>query len=152
VQKIVAEALLHGVYVLTSRDSERANGMTAAWASQVSFSPLLIAVSVAPERFTHEVIERSGYFALNALHQGQIELARAFGFRSGRKVNKLEGVAHHPAANGSPVLDEAASYVECRVVDRVAAGDHTLFIGEAVDGALLTGLGTMPFRWGDYFK
>jgi flavin reductase (DIM6/NTAB) family NADH-FMN oxidoreductase RutF len=151
-QKVVARALLHGVYVLTSRDSERVNGMTAAWVSQVSFRPLLLSVAVAPERFTHELIDRSGYFAVNTLGQGQAALARAFGFRSGRKVDKFEGVGHHPAANGSPVLEEAVAYVECRVVDRLTAGDHTLFIGEVVEGAVLKDEEPLPFRWGDFFK
>jgi flavin reductase (DIM6/NTAB) family NADH-FMN oxidoreductase RutF len=151
-QKVVARALLHGVYILTSRDSERSNGMTAAWISQVSFRPLLVSAAVAPERYTHELIERSGYFAINALYEGQAELARNFGFRSGRKVDKFQNVAHHPAANGSPVLDEAAAYLECRVMDRVTVGDHTLFIGEVVDGALLKDRETLPFRWGDFFK
>jgi flavin reductase (DIM6/NTAB) family NADH-FMN oxidoreductase RutF len=151
-QKIVARALLHGVYVVTARHEERQNGMTAAWVSQVSFRPPLVMVSIAPERYTHELIERSGHFAVNALHEGQTELARGFGFRSGRKTDKLAGVPHHAAANGSPVLDEALAYLECRVVDRVTAGDHTLFLGEVVGGDVLNDREPLPFRWADYFK
>jgi flavin reductase (DIM6/NTAB) family NADH-FMN oxidoreductase RutF len=151
-QKVVARALLHGVYVVTAKDGERVNGMTAAWVSQVSFKPLLIAVSIAPERYTHELIERSGYFAVNSLHDGQAELARSFGFRSGRRADKFENVAHTSAANGSPVLSEAAAFVECKVVQRVSVGDHTLFVGEVVDGKLLKDIDVLPFRWGDFFK
>ncbi|MFH0809435.1 MAG: flavin reductase family protein [Pseudomonadota bacterium] len=151
-QDVVAKALLHGLYVLTCKDGQRINGMTAAWVSQVSFNPLLIAVSVAPERHTHELLQNSSHFALNSLRGGQLDLARKFGFRSGRNTDKLEGIAHHPAANGSPVLDDAVAYVECRIQDTVTTGDHTLFIGEAVDGKVLADQDVLPFRWGDFFK
>jgi len=151
-QKVAARALLHGVYILTARDGERLNGMTAAWVSQVSFRPLLVMVSVAPERYTHELIERSGYFAVNSLERRQTELARGFGFRSGRKVDKLAGVKHHAAPHGSPVLDEAVAWLECRVVDRIKAGDHTLFIGEVVAGEALSDKELLPFSWSDFFK
>jgi len=151
-QKVAAQALLHGVYIITARDGERINGMTAAWVSQVSFRPLLVMVSIAPERYTFELIDRSGYFAVNALHVNQIEIARGFGFRSGRKADKFEGVAHQAAPNGSPILSEANAWLECRVVDRHRAGDHTLFIGEVVAGEVLKDKDILPFRWGDYFK
>lgn len=152
-QKTAAKALLHGVYIVTAKHGDKRNGMTAAWVSQVSFRPLLVMVSVAPERYTHELIDRSGHFALNTLAEGQKELARSFGFRTGRKADKLEGVRCASAPNGSPLLEEALAWLECKVVDKVSAGDHTLFIGEVVAGDVLrTDLEPLPFRWGDFFK
>jgi flavin reductase (DIM6/NTAB) family NADH-FMN oxidoreductase RutF len=151
-QKVVAQTVLHGVYILTAAEGERRNGMTAAWVCQVSFRPLIVAVSVAPERYTFDLIDKSGYFALCALKAGQEKDAKHFGFVSGRKGDKFEGYKISAAANGSPVLEDSVAYLECKVVERVLAGDHTLFLGEVVDGKVLQGGEPLPFRWSDYFK
>jgi flavin reductase (DIM6/NTAB) family NADH-FMN oxidoreductase RutF len=151
-QKIVSKAISHGVYIITARTKDKMNGMTAAWISQVSFKPLLFMVSIAPERFTHDLIKESGYFAINTLDEDLQNYAATFGFRSGRKTDKFQGVPFVDAPNGSPVLDGALAFFECKVVDTFSAGDHTLFIGEVVEAKLFKE-DTEPliFHWDDYF-
>lgn len=151
-QDIVAKAITHGVYIVTTRTKERINGMTAAWVSQVSMNPLLLMVSIAPARYTYGLIKESGYFAINVLAEGQEELARSFGFRSGRKHDKFQNIPYFNALNGSPVLNDAMAFFECKLTDTFTAGDHSLFIGSIVDAGLLKSqLQALAFRWEDYF-
>ena len=131
-QEVAFAALVHGVYVVTTRVGEKINGMTAAWVSQVSLKPLLIMVSIAPPRFTHTLILESGSFVINVLASGQVELAKRFGYKSGRTIDKLAGLETLAAASGAPVLPQAYAYLDLKLVHTFAAGDHTLFVGEVV--------------------
>ena len=75
-----------------------------------------------------------------------------FGFKSGRKFNKFENIKYFDALNGSPVLDEAMAFFECKLADTFKAGDHNLFIGDVVEAKLLaTEDEPLIFHWEDYF-
>ena len=149
---IVSKGISHGIYIVTVRTKNTINGMTAALISQVSFHPLMLMVSVAPERYTHGLIKESGYFAINTLAENQKDIVKHFGFKSGRKIDKFKGISYFDAPNGSPVLSEAIAFFECRLADTFKAGDHTLFIGEVVTAKLLKiDIQPMIFRRGDFF-
>lgn len=151
-QEIVSKAISHGVYIITVRVKEKVNGMTAAWVSQVSFQPLLLMASIAPERFSYDLIKQAGYFAVNTIDEDLENYAATFGFRSGRDSDKFQGVSYSEAPNGSPILEGAVAFCECKVIDTFPAGDHTLFIGEVVAGKLLKKSSEpLIFRWEDYF-
>jgi flavin reductase (DIM6/NTAB) family NADH-FMN oxidoreductase RutF len=136
-QEIAFTALVHGVYVVTTRVGEKINGMTAAWVSQVSLNPLLVMVSIAPSRYTHTLIQESGSFAINVLPRGQVELAKRFGYKSGRKIDKFAGLEYLTAGSGAPVLDQAYAYLDLKLAHTFAAGDHTLFVGEVLEAKIL---------------
>jgi flavin reductase (DIM6/NTAB) family NADH-FMN oxidoreductase RutF len=136
-QEAAFAALVHGVYVVTTRVGEKINGMTAAWVSQVSLKPLLVMVSIAPPRYTHTLIQESGVFAINVLASDQVELAKRFGYKSGRKVDKCAGLDWVTAASGAPVLPQAHAYLDLKLVHTFTAGDHTLFVGEVVEAKIL---------------
>lgn len=151
-QQIITAYIPQGVYVITVRKGEKINGMTAAWVGQVSFKPRMLAVAIAPQRYTFELLKESGVFAINVLGEGQVELAKHFGFQSGREVNKFEGIEYQSALKGSPVLKEAIAYFECEVKCTCETGDHWIFAGEVVDhGVLREGVPPLIFRWDDYF-
>lgn len=151
-QEIVSKGITHGVYIVTVRTKEKINGMTAAWVSQVSFQPLLLMVSIAPARFTHNLIKEAGFFAINTLDKNMHDLAVTFGFKSGRKIDKFQNVPYFDAPNGSPIIKNALAFFECKVKDTFVAGDHTLFIGEVVAAELLKkDLEPLVFKWEDYF-
>lgn len=151
-QKLITRAVPTGVNIVTVRSGDRINGMTVAWATQVSFKPRLIAVSIAPPRFTYGLIKESGFFCINALPEGAGRLARHFGFKSGRKVDKFKDIEYENALNGSPVIKEAYAYLECQVKDVFPSGDHEIFVGEVVDsGELSADVKPLIFRWEDFF-
>jgi len=151
-QDIVSKAISHGVYIITTRTKEKINGMTAAWVSQVSLQPLMLMVSIAPARHTHRLIKESGYFAINTLSEDQKDIAKHFGFKSGRKVDKFELISYFDAPKGSPVLNDAIAYFECEVANMFEAGDHTLFVGRVTTAKMLKeDKKPLIFRWDDYF-
>jgi flavin reductase (DIM6/NTAB) family NADH-FMN oxidoreductase RutF len=136
-QEVAFTALVHGVYVVTTRLGEKINGMTAAWVAQVSLNPLLVMVSIAPSRYSHTLIKESGIFAINVLTGEQVELAKRFGYKSGRKIDKFAGLDCLAAGSGSPVLPQAYAYLDLRLVHTYTAGDHTLFVGEVMEAKIL---------------
>jgi flavin reductase (DIM6/NTAB) family NADH-FMN oxidoreductase RutF len=129
--------LSSGVYVIGVAHDGRSNAFTAAWLTQVSFDPLLVALSINPENYSFSLIQQSGVFAVNVLGKGQLDMARHFGTQSGRHINKLAGQRWRPGTLGAPLLEAAAAYLECRVVDMRTAGDHQLAVGLVVGGEVL---------------
>ena len=151
-QELITKTVPTGVSVVTVRSGDKVNGMTAAWVTQVSFKPAMIAVSIAPQRYTHGLIKESGYFCINALPVESKDVAKHFGFKSGRKTDKFKGMRYTNSLKGSPVLESAYAYVECEVVHTYEAGDHTLFIGSVIDSVeLKDGANPLIFRWNDFF-
>jgi flavin reductase (DIM6/NTAB) family NADH-FMN oxidoreductase RutF len=126
-----------GVYVVGVADGQKRDAFTAAWIMQASFNPLLLAVSINPDNASYELLHASGGFTVNVLKQGQLELARRFGTRSGREEDKLAGIRSHPGRRGTPILDDALAYFDCEVLGRTRAGDHELVLGQVVDGRIL---------------
>ncbi len=151
-QRTISTYIPQGVFVVTTQADGKINGMTAAWVSQVSFKPRLLAVAIAPQRYTYELIEKSKVFCINVLSEDQIELAKHFGFQSGRKVNKFETVPYKFALKGSPVILSAVAYFECEVTHMYEAGDHIIVVGEVGDYEVLRpDAKPLIFRWEDYF-
>jgi flavin reductase (DIM6/NTAB) family NADH-FMN oxidoreductase RutF len=134
-----------GLYVLGSRGGERRNGMTVNWATQVSFDPKLLAVSVEHEAFTHELVAEGGVFSLNLISQDDRAIVRKFTkpvdveLTAGTPTTgTLNGFAFHDGVTGAPILDLAVAYVDCEVRQQVELGGHTLFVGEIVDAGFQT--------------
>jgi flavin reductase (DIM6/NTAB) family NADH-FMN oxidoreductase RutF len=126
-----------GVYVVGVADGQRRDAFTAAWLTQVSFDPLLLAVSINPDNASYELLHATGGFTVNVLKEGQLELARRFGTRSGRDEDKLAGIRWRPALVGAPILEDALAYFDCELMGRTRAGDHELVLGRVLDGKIL---------------
>ena len=135
-------ALFHqltlGVYVVGVADAGRRDGFTAAWVMQVSFDPLLLALSINPEHASYPLLLGGGGFAVSVLKQGQVELARRFGTQSGRDHDKLAGLKRRPGRTGAPILEDALAYFDCELTGSMRSGDHQLVLGRVIDGRILT--------------
>ncbi|MCD6465216.1 flavin reductase family protein [Candidatus Bathyarchaeota archaeon] len=134
----LAYRLLHprNTALLTCVDEEgRANIITLAWLMPVSINPPLVAVSIAPRRYSHKLIEESGEFVINVPTMELVEETLYCGSVSGRRVDKFKetGLTPIPAKKvKAPAIKECIAHLECVVRQKVPAGDHTLFIGEVV--------------------
>ncbi|HEU5087390.1 MAG TPA: flavin reductase family protein, partial [Roseiflexaceae bacterium] len=83
------------------------------------------------------LIRKSGAFALNFMADEQRKQAGAFGKKYAKVGDKFGDFPHHAGpATGSPILDDALGYLECRVTGWLAAGDHDVLVGEIVDAQL----------------
>ena len=105
------------------------------WTMRTSASPPMMAISVAPSRFTHGLIEGAGEFVLAYPGREQAQATQLCGSRSGRDVDEFAqvGVTVLPGWQvAAPVIAECVANLECRVVDRFTTGDHSIFVGEVV--------------------
>lgn len=130
------EKMRSGLYIVTSAYRGTLAGCTCVWVTRSSFAPPLLSVCLAPTRHTLSIIEQSKCFCINVLGLGDTDLARKFGFTSGNKENKFEGMAYRRGETGSPILEAALSYLDCNVVTVAPVGDHRLVVGELVDAAV----------------
>ena len=138
--------LTHGVYVIGVTDKDKVNAFTAAWVMQVSYRPLLIALSVNPGHSSYKMLVDGGAFSINVLSSRQVELARHFGQPA--KVNKLGGIKWHRCKSGTPVLGDAMAWFDCKYSHECPAGDHVLVFGHVVDGAVQD-TGSLPMNYRD---
>ncbi len=142
---------VHGVYVVGTSDGERINGMTAAWVSQVSMTPLMVVVSIAPRRFTYEMLKKTKKFSLSQLAEDQMDISNLFGGISGRMKDKFSEVKYR-LIDGLPVLDDCIGYVICEVAGELVCGDHIVVCGRVVkEGIISPERKPLIFRWADYF-
>lgn len=123
--------MTYGIYVLTTRTGETINGMIASWVSQVSFDPPLFMVAVHPNRYSHDLLVQSGHFALHVIDDQQKDLLARFKGPVARE--KFDAIAWHEGVTGCPILEDCIASVECRITQQLVPGNHTLFVGEAVD-------------------
>jgi len=141
-----------GLYVVGSTDGgERRNAMTLNWATQLAFDPKWIGISVEHGAFTHELIEATNVFSLNLVDREDRAIVRKFtkpvDVDLGAKT--LNGFPYVEKVTGAPVLAQAVAYLDCEVRERVAVGDHTLFLGEVVDCGFLKDEETEVLRMED---
>jgi flavin reductase (DIM6/NTAB) family NADH-FMN oxidoreductase RutF len=134
--------LTNGVYVVGAADGDTRNAFTAAWVMQVSYDPLMLALSINPEHATYSLVHANRAFTVNVLKSGALDLARRFGTRSGRDVDKLAGVRWRAGRSGAPVLHDALAYFDCEVVGSAPAGDHELVVARVIDGQILDATAT----------
>jgi flavin reductase len=121
-------ALTTGIYVLTVRDGDRRHGMSSSWVTQVSGDPPLVAAAVDRRHFTHDLLARTGRFALNVVGQERRHLEEYFHSGASRRPDNLDALACDDSPDGLPLLLDATACLECRVQHATAAGDHTLFV------------------------
>lgn len=148
------QQLSYGVYVVSSVQEGRYNGQIANAVFQVCAEPPVVAVCINKENLTHEYIEESRAFTVSVLEQETpLQFIGRFGFRSGRDLDKFEGVEHRMGSTGAPVVVEhAVGYLEARVVDRLEVFTHTIFVGHIVDGAPLTDRPPMTYAYYHHVK
>jgi flavin reductase (DIM6/NTAB) family NADH-FMN oxidoreductase RutF len=132
-KKTVLRMFTYGLYAVTSRHGETLSAMTANWITQAAFDPPLLALAVQNESHSRQVIQASGVFAVNIYETGQRDFAGGLGRKFAKHPEKLTEIEWKPGpATGSPLLDAALGWVECRVQGSLPAGDHTLFVAEVV--------------------
>jgi flavin reductase (DIM6/NTAB) family NADH-FMN oxidoreductase RutF len=140
-----------GLYLLGSRSGDRRNLMTLNWATQVSFEPKLVAVSVEQAAVTHDLITRGRAFSLNLLDREDRALVRKFvkPVDLDEDGTSLAGVRFHDGITGAPVIDQAVAWIECRIHQDIDCGGHTLFVGEVVDAGFRSAEDTDILRMED---
>jgi len=138
VKKTVLRMIPYGLYVLTAKGEDgTVAGATVNWVTQASFAPPLVVVGVKADSQVHAIIKESKAFALNVLGKDQGATAFAFFKPAVRDGETVSGEPFRSGTTGAPVLERAPAFVECRLVDTVERGDHSIFVGEVVEAGLV---------------
>jgi flavin reductase (DIM6/NTAB) family NADH-FMN oxidoreductase RutF/rubredoxin len=139
----------YGMYVIGAHKGDKINAQIANTLFQISSEPPTLAVSINKKNLTHEYIRDSQAFAAAVLNiDTPLAFIGQFGFKSGRDINKFEGVNYKTGSTGSPiVLDNTVSYLEVKVSQEVDAGTHSIFIGQVVEGEVLNDKKTLTYEY-----
>ncbi len=136
-KKSALRMIPYGLYVLTGETKAgEVAAATVNWVTQTAFAPPLIVVGVKTDSGAHSVIKEAGSFALNILGKDQVPAAYAFFKASAKEDGKINGESFRNGSTGAPIMENAPAYVECKLVETVEKGDHSIFIGEVVDAGL----------------
>jgi flavin reductase (DIM6/NTAB) family NADH-FMN oxidoreductase RutF len=118
-----------GVTVVTTEHEGKQYGMTVASFASLSLHPPLVLVCVEKAVKTHEAIAAAGKFGVSILAKEQAAISNRF---ASKIDDKFSGIDVNTAVGGVPLIAGALMALECRVAQQVAAGDHTIFVGEVV--------------------
>lgn len=117
-----------GVTVVTLRDKDKKpHGITVSAFSSVSLDPPLILVCIEKNAVSHNAFHESERFVVNILSERQAEHSNQF---ASQIPDKFINIHHHEGLSGIPVLKDSLVNLECKLVNTLDAGDHTIFIGE----------------------
>ncbi len=129
----------YGLYVVASKRGDKFNGQIANTVFQTTSEPASIAVCLNKQNLTHDFVQASKVFTVSVLTQETpMEFIGRFGFKSGRDMDKFDGVKYTLGTTGVPVLAEnSAAYLEVEVINSMDVGTHTLFYGKLVNAEVL---------------
>lgn len=126
----VAKALARvssGLYVVTAARNSAKSAMIASWVVQASFEPLGLTVAVAKDRAIESLMQTGDCFVLNVLGEGNYgKMMKHFLQRFAAGQDRFEGVEWFSSSCGSPVLQDAIAFMECKVISRLETADHWL--------------------------
>jgi len=139
-RKVGARTLVHpmpAVLVGTYDEDGTPNAMTAAWSVTCCMQPPCVGVAVRKERLTFLNIERTGAFTINVPSTKQAAHVDYVGIVSGKnEKDKLERIGMETEKADrveAPLLVDCPVCIECRLVDSLAIGTHTWFVGEVLE-------------------
>lgn len=127
------QARTYDLAIVTSRLDEKINGQTVGWLTQVSINPTRVAIGLSIDTLTNLFIKQSTIFAINFIPKNRQDLIELFGYRSGKNINKFQDVDYFEGKTGSPILKDAAAYLDCQEVHIYNLDGYDLIIGEAID-------------------
>jgi flavin reductase (DIM6/NTAB) family NADH-FMN oxidoreductase RutF len=127
---------MHTVLVSCVGKAGKPNITTLAWAMPTSINPPLLAISLAPTRHSHKLIEESGDFVVNIPTLEILQAVYACGSLSGRSFDKFKKTNLTPMPSKkvkAPAIRECIAHLECIVDSKLITGDHTVFVGKILE-------------------
>ncbi len=139
----------YGLYVVTSHDGQKDNGLIVNTVTQVTNTPNRIAVTINKENYSHHVIKQTGLMNINCLStDAPFSVFEAFGFRSGRNVDKFENCTPLHADNGLVFLPRYInSFMSLKVEQYVDLDTHGMFICSVTEARVISDRETMTYTY-----
>jgi flavin reductase (DIM6/NTAB) family NADH-FMN oxidoreductase RutF/rubredoxin len=128
-----------GMYIVSTAFEGKLNGQLANAIVQVCARPPKLAVALNKLNLTCQLCNRSGVFSVSVLdREAPMTFLGRWGFRSGRDIDKFEGINFRMGQNGAPiVLDHAVAFFEAKVETSIDVGTHMVHIGEVTEAGIL---------------
>ncbi len=129
------------VIAIAKDKNGKANPVTIGWTMVASGNPPMMAIALAPSRYSVEAIRYSKCFTIAFPSENQKDLAMLFGTNSGRDMDKLakSNCKTTPAEKiDSVVMTDAVANFECQLKSETVSGDHIIFVGEIVASSINT--------------
>ena len=139
----------YGLYVATSNDGKKDNGLIVNTVSQVTNSPNRIAVTINKDNYSHHVIKQTGKMNINCLSvDAPFSVFENFGFRSGRNVDKFEDSEPLRSDNGLAFLPRYInSFMSLKVEQYVDLDTHGMFICSVTEARVISDVETMTYTY-----
>jgi len=137
--------LASGVVVVSAKSGDRYHGLTASTLVAVSVQPPLVLVSLEHETATLAAVRDTRRFNVSALTRDQEFTAERFAGRAPAVDADWRAIPHRLAANGIPLIESAAAWLECEVTEIHTAGDHDVCIARVTTAT--SGAGDTLILW-----
>ena len=139
----------YGLYVVTSNDGKKDNGLIVNTVTQVTNTPNRIAVTINKDNYSHHIIKQTGKMNINCLTvDAPFSVFEAFGFVSGRNVNKFENCKPLRSDNGLVFLPRYInSFMSLKVEQYVDLDTHGMFICSVTEARVLSDRETMTYTY-----
>ena len=139
----------YGLYVVTSNDGKKDNGLIVNAVTQVTNTPNRVAVTINKMNYSHHIIKQTGVMNVNCLSvDAPYSLFENFGHRSGRAENKFQGQDNPRSDNGLVFLKQYInSFISLKVTDYVDLDTHGMFICEVTEARVMSDRQTMTYNY-----
>ncbi|MBS7262404.1 MAG: flavin reductase [Eubacteriales bacterium] len=139
----------YGLYVVTSNDGKKDNGLIVNTVTQVSDNPNRVAVNINKANYSHHVIKQTGILNVNCLSvDAPFSVFENYGFRSGRSVDKFAGITPDRSDNGLVILPRYINAAfSLKVEDYVDLGSHGMFICSVTEARVINDRETMTYTY-----
>ncbi len=139
----------YGLYVVTSNDGSKDNGLIVNTVSQVTNTPNRVAVTINKQNYSHHVIKQSGVMNVNCLDvSAPFSVFQNFGFQSGRTADKFAGIEELRSDNGLRFLPRYInSFMSLKVENYVDLGTHGMFICSVTEARVMGSRETMSYTY-----
>lgn len=139
----------YGLYIISSRKGDKLNGQVANVLFQVTSDPLAVAICINKNNLTWDYINSSKCFGASILCQETpLTFIGQFGFKSGRDIDKLNGVNYKLGETGAPlIVDNATAILEARVTGQLDVVTHTIFVAQLVGAEIISSKLCMTYEY-----
>lgn len=139
----------YGLYVVTSNDGKRDNGLIVNTVSQVTNTPNRVAVTINKQNYSHHVIKQTGIMNVNCLDtSAPFEVFQNFGFQSGRTVDKFAAITPLHSDNGLAFLPRYInSFMSLKVEQYIDLDTHGMFICSVTEARVISNTETMTYTY-----
>ena len=139
----------YGLYVVTSNDGKKDNGLIVNTVTQVTNTPNRVAVTINKQNYSHDVIKRTGKMNVNCLSvEAPFKVFEHFGFQSGRDVDKFADGDPLYSDNGLVFLPKYINaFMSLKVEDYIDLDSHGLFICSVTEARVTSDKETMTYTY-----